>query len=103
MALKTWRLAAVAAIFALIATVAIYDPAKNLWSDAKPKGVVDLGEKDDKTKAFEAQNNFYYIPGKTFIVPHEFNPLKTEKGFNEDGKFSRVYSCVMSEATLVRA
>ena len=31
-------------------------------SDAKPEGVTDLGEKDDVTKAFSPNNNFYYDP-----------------------------------------
>jgi glycosidase len=57
-------------------------------SDAKPGGVRDIGEDDDKTKAFDAKNDFYYIPGQPFIVPRGYNaggdgftsPLK-------DGKF----------------
>ena len=36
--------------------------ARQYGSDAKPKGVTDLGEKDDVTKAFSPNNNFYYIP-----------------------------------------
>ena len=38
--------------------------ARQYHSDAKPKGVVDLGENDDNTVAFSPQNNFYYIPGE---------------------------------------
>ena len=38
--------------------------ARQYHSDAKPEGVVDLGEKDDNTVAFSPQNNFYYIPGE---------------------------------------
>ena len=38
--------------------------ARQYHSDAKPEGVIDLGENDDKTVAFSAQNNFYYIPGQ---------------------------------------
>ena len=38
--------------------------ARQYHSDAKPEGVIDLGENDDKTVAFGAQNNFYYIPGQ---------------------------------------
>lgn len=37
--------------------------ARQYHSVAKPKGVKDLGEDDDPTKAFDANNNFYYIPG----------------------------------------
>ncbi|HQV01357.1 MAG TPA: alpha-amylase family glycosyl hydrolase, partial [Bacteroidia bacterium] len=34
--------------------------ARGYKSDMLPKGIVDLGANDDKTKAFNAQNNFYY-------------------------------------------
>ena len=37
--------------------------ARQYSSDAKPEGVRDLGENDDTQKAFDPQNNFYYIPG----------------------------------------
>ena len=38
--------------------------ARQYHSDAKPEGVIDLGEDDNKEVAFSAQNNFYYIPGQ---------------------------------------
>ena len=38
--------------------------ARQYVSDAKPAGVKDLGEDDDPTQAFNANNNFYYIPGQ---------------------------------------
>ena len=38
--------------------------ARHYHSDAAPKGVEDLGEKDDTTKGFDPQNNFYYLPGQ---------------------------------------
>lgn len=37
--------------------------ARQYHSDAKPTGVIDLGEDDHKEWAFSPQNNFYYIPG----------------------------------------
>ena len=37
--------------------------ARQYGSDVKPEGSKDLGENDDPQKAFDAQNNFYYIPG----------------------------------------
>lgn len=37
--------------------------ARQYESIAKPKGVVDLGAKDDQTQGFNPQNNFYYCPG----------------------------------------
>ena len=43
--------------------------ARTYNSDAKPAGVKDFGEEDDKTKAFSPLNDFYYIPGKPFVVP----------------------------------
>lgn len=37
--------------------------ARQYHSYAKPDGVKDLGEDDDSSKAFDVNNNFYYIPG----------------------------------------
>ncbi len=45
--------------------------ARQYRSDAKPAGVVDLGERDDATVAFKASNNFYYLPGQAFTAPEE--------------------------------
>ena len=39
--------------------------ARCYHSDAKPKNVVDLGEKDDTSLFFSPKNNFYYLPGIT--------------------------------------
>ena len=39
--------------------------ARCYHSDAKPKNVVDLGEKDDTSVFFSPKNNFYYLPGTT--------------------------------------
>ncbi|MCC3156160.1 alpha amylase C-terminal domain-containing protein [Hymenobacter sp. 15J16-1T3B] len=65
--------------------------ARSYKSDAKPAGVVDLGEKDDKTKAFAPGNNFYYLPGKTFVVPTGADPLgPAAKGPKEDGKYQEM-------------
>ncbi|OGX87338.1 alpha-amylase [Hymenobacter lapidarius] len=64
--------------------------ARSYRSDAKPLGVVDLGTLDDKTKAFAPNNNFYYLPGKSFAVPAGYNPLGPLKGPREDGKFFEV-------------
>lgn len=38
--------------------------ARQYKSVAKPEGVVDLGEDDDKGKHFDPNNNFYYFPGQ---------------------------------------
>lgn len=40
--------------------------ARKYHSDAKPEDVMDLGEDDDKSKAFDPNNNFYYIPNEKF-------------------------------------
>lgn len=39
--------------------------ARQYNSDAHPKGVKNLGEDDDTTKAFDPNNNFYYLEGQT--------------------------------------
>ena len=38
--------------------------ARQYHSDAKPKGVRDLGEDDVTTCTFSTDNNFYYLPGE---------------------------------------
>ncbi|MBO0951129.1 alpha-amylase family protein [Fibrella forsythiae] len=43
--------------------------ARQYRSDAKPTGIADLGEGDDVRQAFSTDNNFYYLPGTTFVAP----------------------------------
>ena len=63
--------------------------ARTYQSDAKPEGVIDIGEQDDNTKAFSPQNDFYYLPGKKFWVPGDANPGGTEfKNVLKDGTFN---------------
>ena len=38
--------------------------ARQYHSDAKPKGVIDLGENDNQGHALNPENNFYYIPNE---------------------------------------
>ena len=64
--------------------------ARTYRSDAKPLTVIDLGATDNKTKAFAPNNNFYYLPGKSFVVPASYNPLGALKGPREDGKYFEV-------------
>lgn len=45
--------------------------ARQYHSDAKPTGVVDLGQADDTTVHFSPKNNFYYLPGQAFQAPVE--------------------------------
>lgn len=48
--------------------------SRTYYSDAKPAGVRDFGADDDKTKAFDPKNDFYYTPGQAFVVPKGYNP-----------------------------
>ncbi len=41
--------------------------ARQYHSDAKPKGIKDLGEDDHSEWAFSPLNNFYYLPNQTFL------------------------------------
>ena len=43
--------------------------ARQYFSDTKPTGVVDLGQNDDTNVNFSPTNNFYYLPGQTFVSP----------------------------------
>jgi len=47
--------------------------SRQYHSTAKPKGVVDLGEKDHDNWAFSPLNNFYYLPNQVFAP--RFNVL----------------------------
>lgn len=62
--------------------------ARAYKSDAKPKGIVDLGEFDDTKVRFKPENNFYYLPGETFVVPRDYVSLGPDNSFpTKDGKF----------------
>ena len=62
--------------------------ARAYKSDVKPQGVKDLGEGDDNTIKFKANNNFYYLPGESFQVPKGYVPLGSENTFpTKDGLF----------------
>ncbi len=61
--------------------------ARTYRSDAKPAGVLDLGEGDDQSKSFIQNNNFYYLPGQSFRPPRMYNPLGSISHLNEDGKY----------------
>ena len=43
--------------------------ARQYASDAKPAYVTDLGQNDDTSVDFAPNNNFYYLPGQTFVAP----------------------------------
>lgn len=49
--------------------------ARHYHSLAKPAGVEDFGFRDDVNKSFSPANDYYYVPGKSFVVPaNEGNP-----------------------------
>lgn len=52
--------------------------ARQYASDAKPARVKDLGETDDTSKGFDANNNFYYILGQTLHT--NFSNIHAEEG-----------------------
>jgi len=61
--------------------------ARSYFSDAKPEGTIDLGAEDDNTVSFAHTNNFYYLPGTSFVVPEENNPLDDETAPQEDQSY----------------
>lgn len=63
--------------------------ARAYKSDSKPAGVKDLGESDDKTVKFSPDNNFYYLPGESFVVPKDFKSIPADSLYPPaDGKFA---------------
>ncbi len=42
--------------------------ARGYYSDSRPAYVEDLGQNDDTNKAFDVNNNFYYIPGNALVL-----------------------------------
>jgi glycosidase len=62
--------------------------ARTYASDVKPEGVRDIGQDDDKSKPFDPKNDFYYIPGQSFVVPAGYNPGGDDfKSQLKDGRF----------------
>jgi glycosidase len=62
--------------------------ARAYKSDAKPHGVIDLGEQDDKNLAFSSKNNFYYLPGQAFQVPKQYQAQGVNPFQNKEGTYS---------------
>ncbi|WP_457270366.1 alpha-amylase family protein [Pedobacter sp. UYEF25] len=61
--------------------------ARGYLSNAKPTNVMDFGATDIKDSVFTTKNDFYYVPGKAFLVP------KMDKQSNllsslQDGKYN---------------
>ena len=61
--------------------------ARSYHSDSKPEGTKDFGESDDRSKPFDPNNNFYYLPGQPFQVPKGYNSLGPYSFPTKDGKF----------------
>ncbi len=61
--------------------------ARKYISDAKPEGIEDLGAGDDPSRAFDPNNNFYYIPGQAFQVPEDYEPIPGYEFITKDGVF----------------
>ncbi|MEQ8712397.1 MAG: alpha-amylase family glycosyl hydrolase [Cyclobacteriaceae bacterium] len=61
--------------------------ARGYISDAKPYGIADFGENDNTNKAFDPNNNFYYIVSESFQVPSEYNSLGNNTHPTKDGQF----------------
>ncbi|BDD05369.1 alpha-amylase family protein [Aureibacter tunicatorum] len=61
--------------------------ARSYKSDACPEGYEDFGVNDDLTKAFDVDNNFYYILGEHFQAPEGYQPLGDRHFIGKDGKF----------------
>lgn len=55
--------------------------AREYHSDAMPEGVENFGAKDNNSVIFDAQNNFYYLPGIDFIVPDGVVPAIKQETF----------------------
>ena len=47
--------------------------ARQYYSDAKPEGIVDLGENDNTSRHFDKDNNFYYFPEHSFSPEFDLN------------------------------
>ena len=50
--------------------------ARQYFSDAREPFVEDLGQMDNVSKAFDVNNNFYYLPGQTLTL--RFDPQREE-------------------------
>ena len=61
--------------------------ARSYKSDAKPAGIKDLGEEDNKTVSFSPANNYYYLPGQSFQTLRGYVPLGDNSFPTKDGKF----------------
>lgn len=64
--------------------------ARNYKSISKPESVKDFGEDDDITVSYHLNNNFYYNPNESFMLPeweNNYKPIGGEKHPLVDGVF----------------
>ncbi len=61
--------------------------ARFYQSDAKPDSVADFGAADNTERAFDPNNNFYYIVDEPFQVPPGYNSLGEHAFPTKDGRF----------------
>lgn len=65
--------------------------ARSYHSDARPAGVLDFGETDDRSVSFRPSNNFYYLPGQSFVPPRDYHSLGPDNTFpTKNGRFEEV-------------
>ncbi|MCQ2198983.1 MAG: alpha-amylase family glycosyl hydrolase [Paludibacteraceae bacterium] len=62
--------------------------ARHYVSDAKPRGVKDLGADDITDVRFFRDNNFYYLPNENFAGQGELSEIK-----NSDGELYKEFPC----------
>ena len=64
--------------------------ARKYEGKSNPAGVRDFGADDNTAVEYDRNNNFYYIPNQTFLVPTSatYQPLNGEKNALIDGKFN---------------
>ena len=64
--------------------------ARKYESISAPKGVENFGQTDNSLVVFDVDNNFYYVPNQSFVLPkyeNNYLPLGGEKHKMIDGKF----------------
>lgn len=65
--------------------------ARGYQSLGKPDGVEDFGAQDNTQVEYHKNNNFYYVPGKDFVVPQAKEGYQVLGGLSHpraDGKFA---------------
>jgi glycosidase len=75
--------------------------ARGYKSIAKPAGIKDFGEDDNTSQRFGRDNNFYYLPGESFVSPNiSTEPFYIESDFNEFPAKATGNDCFTSSPTL---